>query len=287
VGPREEYVQRKLVERYREVSQLDPVSTGSWEEWKARVAVTYRPDFEAKWARDVGHHRFLLGLERERQEREAAARRLAAGWPLRPYAADVAYIGIWPPTGWYLSRPLFVLLPLSAPNARLLMERLGLAEDEVPDFSEPYWETRLGYHGNPSRLPKGRALVLGTTMDPLGDGPERPEHLDPAVAVTWTRELARRPPSLDELRARAEAERRARADAEAAERLREKEAEEKRREEERLRRSPLARIAALEAEIKQLGALQQGTEAAARAAELRRQLDELMRPRGNGSGHQP
>jgi hypothetical protein len=285
VGPREEYVQRKLVERYHEVSQLDPVSIGSWEEWKARVAGTYRPRFEAKWAEDVGHHRFLLDLERGRQEREATARRLAVGWPLRPYAADVVCIGIWPPTGWYQSRPLFVLLPLAAPGARGLMERLGLGEADVPDFSEPYWAGRLGYHGNPARLPRGKALVLGTTLDPLGDGPYLPDTFDPEAAVTWTRELARRPPSLDELRAKAEAERRARADAEAAGRLRDKEAEEKRREEERLRRSPLAKIADLERQLRDVVARQEDGEARAQAERLRRELDELLARRRNG--HQP
>jgi hypothetical protein len=285
VGSRAAYVEAKLQERWRKAHDADPAGTGTLEAWRARVAAAYVPQLQTAWAGDYQDRYWSLRREHVRAAREAAARQAAAGWPLRPHAADLVTIGLWPPAGWYQSRPLFVLLPLSAPGAAELCRQLGLGEDEVPDFSEPYWASRLGYGGNPSRLPRGKALVLGTTMDPLGDGPELPPSFEPATAATWTRELARRPPTMDELKVRAEAERRARADAEAAGRERDREAEKRRQEEARLRANPLRRIADLEARLRDLTGRLGDAEAVARAEQLRRELDELLaRKRGNGHG---
>jgi hypothetical protein len=203
---------------------------------------------------------------------------------MRPYAADVVCIGVWPPTGWYLSRPLLVLLPLAAPGAKELLATLGLSEGDVPDFAEPFWASRLGYGGNPSRLPAGRALVLGETMDPLGNGPGLPDAIDPAAAVRWCRELARRPPSEAEIKVRVEAERRAEADRKALQLLRDKEAEQQRKEQERRRANPVLRVSDLEAELRQLAGRLADAEAAARAEALRRELDDLLARRRNGHG---
>jgi hypothetical protein len=283
VGGRDSYVENKLARRWQEASGADPVGAGpSFAAWRARVAGTYTPQLQAAWAEDFQTRYWDLRREHVRAAREQAAReaaaRAAARWATRQFAPDLITLGLWPPAGHYLYRPLFVLLPLSAPGATALMEQLGLGEADCPDFADRFWESRLGYHGDPNKLPKGRALVLG-------EGALPPAHLDPATAVRWCRELARRPPTPDELRAKAEAERRAEADRRALERLRDKEESERRKEAERLRANPLRRIADLEARLRDLTGRLGDAEAVARAEQLRRELDELLARRRNGHGN--
>jgi hypothetical protein len=283
VGPRDAYVEAALARRWEEVCRLDPAAWRDRRDWEAKVGPAYRPQLEAAWEAAVRAR--AAGIRRERAwARHHRAAQPPPPLPMRPFAGDLITLGLWPPTGLHHWRPLFVLLPLAAPGARELMGRLGLGESDVPDFSEPYWATRLGYGGNPSRLPRGRALVLRLTLDPLGDGPNVPDAFDPATAATWTRELARRPPSEAELLARAKVERKAREDAEAAGRERDREAEKRRQEEERLRRNPLAKIAGLEAQLRDLTGRLEDAEALAQAERLRRELDELLARRRNGHG---
>jgi hypothetical protein len=287
VGPKDQYVEAALARQWARVRETDPAGWRDRREWQAKVSPTYLPQLEAAWEAAVRDRaagiRRQRTYERRRQLREEAERPVR--WATRPFAPDIVCIGIWPPAGEHLYRPLLVLLPLSAPGAPELCRQLGLGEDEVPDFAEPFWAGRLGYHGNPALLPAGRALVLGETMDPLGNGPRLPPEFCPAGAVRWTRQLARRPPSLAELRARAEAERRAEADRKAQERIRDKEAAEKRKEQEARKRSPLLRIGELEAQLRDLAGRLEDAEARAQAERLRRELDELLaRRRGNGHG---
>jgi hypothetical protein len=360
VGPKAAYVEAKLAERWRAASQVDPVGTGSREQWHARVAAAYRPQLEDAWRQSVRARREALRQRRAWQcpteddivraeielarlggrdefiEREVrwtrlqyhpglpqasrdsmdglARARAGTDWdqeerrlrqrvadvrrrreaslhppapppqpvPMGPYAEHLKMRPTVPPFHMHY-RPVLCLLPLTAPGATELMHQLGLTEAEVPDFGDDFYARQQA-----GPLP-GKHLVLALGSGPNPDYPctkHWPDTFDPAWAAEWTRKLAVRPPTEAEARAKLKLEQEAESARKALQVLRDKEQEQKRQEEERLRRNPLARIRHLEEQLRDLSGRLGDAEAAARAAELRRQLDEMMaRPRGNG--HQP